>query len=125
MVKCFKLKYPISANRYWRIQGKIIVLSDEAKEYKSYVKFKYFYESKTMFEGDVSVKLELLPKLTKKGKASKVVLDLDNSLKVSLDALNEVAFMDDKQVKEIHAFYGKPVEDGGLIITVEEWNEPT
>ena len=120
MVKCFKLKYPVSANRYWRNFKGVMVRSAEAKAYKSYIAFKYFYEPESMFDGDVSVTIELLPKLTKKGEASKTVIDLDNGIKITLDALNKIAYEDDKQIKRINAYYGKPVENGGVIVTVEK-----
>jgi crossover junction endodeoxyribonuclease RusA len=60
----------------------------------------------------------LHPKLTVKGEASKVRLDLSNCLKVVEDALNGIAYHDDKQVVEIHGKIGAPVKDGGITITI-------
>ena len=48
----------------------------------------------------VSVSLVLRPKLTRRGQASKVRLDLDNCIKVALDALIGIAY-DDAQVVEL------------------------
>jgi Holliday junction resolvase RusA-like endonuclease len=51
-------------------------------------------------------------------KASEVVLDLDNALKVTLDALTGVAWDDDSQVRRISAEYGPPCEGGGLSVWI-------
>ena len=61
----------------------------------------------------------LHPKLTEKGVASKTVIDLDNSLKVALDALQGLAFSNDRQVKKIALSYGYPVVGGGLSVSVD------
>jgi crossover junction endodeoxyribonuclease RusA len=66
----------------------------------------------------ICVNIKLLPKLTVKGEASKIILDLDNCLKVALDALQGVIIENDNQVKEIHASYGAPTHNGGLIVEV-------
>jgi crossover junction endodeoxyribonuclease RusA len=69
--------------------------------------------------GAVSLVVVLHPILTAKGKASETVIDLDNSLKVALDALQGVAFANDRQVKKIYLSYGPPMVGGGLSVSVD------
>lgn len=118
-----RLPYPVSANVYWRVSASggrsVTYVSNEAKNYKQAVKI--LGRKAVPISGDVSVSIELLPKLTKGGKAHKQVLDLDNAIKVTLDALIGVAYADDKQVKYIKAKYGEPVQDGGLVVVIEEY----
>jgi Holliday junction resolvase RusA-like endonuclease len=45
-------------------------------------------------------------------------LDLDNSIKVTCDALNGIAYNDDSQVKRIDAEYGDAIKDGGMTVTI-------
>jgi crossover junction endodeoxyribonuclease RusA len=44
-------------------------------------------------------------------------MDLDNALKVGIDALQGVAMMDDSQVVDISIGRGLPVQDGALVVT--------
>jgi crossover junction endodeoxyribonuclease RusA len=69
-------------------------------------------------EGPVRLKVILHPKLTISGAASAVVLDLDNCLKVAQDALQGIAYANDKQVRSIRADYGDPVDGGGVTVRV-------
>ncbi len=72
-------------------------------------------------EGLVAVRLRLIPKANKDGGASKTVIDLDNALKVTLDALQGIAYANDKQVRRIAAEYaGEPEQGGGLTVEIEE-----
>lgn len=47
--------------------------------------------------------------------------DLDNYVKIVLDALNKVAFVDDQQVIAIDAKIHRKQERGGLDVIVEGW----
>ncbi|EPI5870320.1 RusA family crossover junction endodeoxyribonuclease, partial [Neisseria gonorrhoeae] len=50
--------------------------------------------------------------------------DLDNALKVALDALQGVAYHNDRQVRRIAADYAdEPVTGGGLAVEVGELDE--
>ncbi|EMS6149722.1 TPA: RusA family crossover junction endodeoxyribonuclease, partial [Neisseria gonorrhoeae] len=63
----------------------------------------------------------LIPKANKDGGANKTVIDLDNALKVALDALQGVAYHNDRQVRRIAADYAdEPVAGGGLAVEVGE-----
>lgn len=114
----YYLPYPISANRYWRNFRGRTVRSSEAVAYKERVAWENA-RSKPLCS-NVAVIVILQPKLTKKGEASKTVMDLDNALKVALDALQGVAYNNDKQIRKISAEYGVPRVDGGLIVQVVE-----
>lgn len=60
----------------------------------------------------------------KDGSANKTVIDLDNALKVTLDALQGVAYTNDKQVRRIVAGYAdEPAAGGGLVVEIEELEE--
>lgn len=72
-------------------------------------------------EGSVAVRLRLIPKANKDGSANKTVIDLDNALKVALDALQGIAYHNDRQVRRIVAEYAdEPVAGGGLAVEIEE-----
>ncbi|HFB0469562.1 TPA: RusA family crossover junction endodeoxyribonuclease, partial [Neisseria gonorrhoeae] len=75
-------------------------------------------------EGTVAVYVRLIPKANKDGGANKTVIDLDNALKVTLDALQGVAYHNDRQVRRIAADYAdEPVAGGGLAVEVGELDE--
>lgn len=116
-----KLPYPVSANRYWRIWRNKAVRSREAAAYKETVR-RIAQETGVMpSEGSVAVCLRLIPKANKDGSANKTVIDLDNALKVTLDALQGIIYENDKQVRRIVAEYGsEPVAGGGLAVEIEE-----
>lgn len=90
----FTLPYPPSANNYWRTtrNGRTYV-THEARDYKATVAH-VLAGSKPLVD-DVSVRINLY-RPAKRG-------DLDNCLKVLLDALKGFAFVDDKQVTHLEA----------------------
>ena len=49
--------------------------------------------------------------------------DLDNYVKVVLDALNGLAFEDDKQVEELHATIERKADTPGITVTVSTIEE--
>lgn len=112
--------YPPSANRYWRVWGGRVVRSAEARSYKIACQIIATREKIKPIAGDVAIAIILHPKLTKKGAASKTRIDLDNALKVVIDALQGVAYANDSQVVSIKADLGCPVTNGGLTIEVKE-----
>ena len=112
----YLLPYPPSANRYWRSFRGFTVVSAEAKEYKLAV---HDIVGNNATDKNVKLSINLLPKLTRAGIASKVCLDLDNCLKVALDALQGCLYENDKQVRRIVLEYGEPIENGGLSIECE------
>ena len=114
------LPTPVSANRYWRIFKGRPVLSAEARAYRQLAAVKAMAQKIQPIAGPVSVHVALCPELTKKGEASKTRLDLDNCLKVALDALQGVAFSNDKQVVKLIAEIGPAQIGGALMVEIEE-----
>lgn len=115
------LPYPISNNRYWRTFRNRQIVSKEAVAYKARVAAIAAENGIKQTAKMVSLTVQLIPKANKDGSASKVCLDLDNCLKVCLDALQGVAYENDNQVEEIHAKRLKtPIAGGGLVVKVEE-----
>jgi crossover junction endodeoxyribonuclease RusA len=92
------LPYPPSANRYWRNYNGRMVVSDEARVYKELVAYEWLAQSHgaDCLEGNVSLTLKVY-RPRKSG-------DLSNRIKVLEDALNGLAYEDDSQVKELHAY---------------------
>ncbi|HFC2787008.1 TPA: RusA family crossover junction endodeoxyribonuclease [Neisseria gonorrhoeae] len=118
------LPYPVSANRYWRIWRNRAVRSAEAAAYKETVRRIAQGAGAMPSEGAVAVYVRLIPKANKDGGANKTVIDLDNALKVALDALQGVAYHNDRQVRRIAADYAdEPVAGGGLAVEVGELDE--
>ena len=90
------LDMPPSANRYWRSTGRVYV-SENAELYKADVSTLAYQQGvRRELAGDLAMTVRVYRKI-KSG-------DLDNRLKVLLDALKGVAFTDDKQIVEIHAY---------------------
>lgn len=111
------LPYPVSANRYWRSfvprghKRAIVIVSDEAKAYKSEVG--WMAKSQGVMKpllNLVELRLRLVP-------ANGICMDLDNALKVTIDALKGIAYADDKQVWRIVADRGEA--DGKARLEVE------
>lgn len=119
------LNYPPSANRYWRCFRNRMVPSAAAITYKKHVKTVAQLAGVVLHNDSICVNIKLLPKLTTKGQASKVLLDLDNCLKVALDALQGVIIENDNQVKQINASYGAPTDGGGLMIEIKRISDGT
>lgn len=88
------LPYPPSANRYWRsVRGRVLV-SAEARAYKERVRA-YFSRARPL-TGPVGIDLRIF--------RPRKIGDLDNAIKVLLDALRGMAYLDDRQVVVIHAW---------------------
>jgi crossover junction endodeoxyribonuclease RusA len=97
------LPYPVSANRYWRTvvakkqQRALTFVSQEAKTYKAEVGWRAKEAGiRAPIVGPVQLTFRLVPK-------NGVCMDLDNALKVSIDALKGIVFGDDSQVYRLVA----------------------
>ena len=117
------LPHPVSANRYWRTFRNRVVRSAEANAYKTLVSEIVFKDGFSPLEGFVELRMTYHPRTTKKGTASRVRLDLDNCIKVALDALIGIAYADDRQVVRLLAEIGAPTPDSGLTMTIGPWKE--
>lgn len=93
------LPWPPSVNHYWRHASGVTYLSAEGKAYKLAVKLRSLANGRLEPLGcPVVVRLWAY--------RPRRVGDLDNALKAVLDALKGIAFVDDAQVVELHAWRG-------------------
>jgi crossover junction endodeoxyribonuclease RusA len=97
-----------------------MIVSAEAKAYKESVGWIAKASGLKLTQENVHLSVQYHPKLTVKNAASKTRLDLDNLIKVLADALNGVAYEDDKQIVKISAELSYPIQDGGLTVQVTE-----
>ncbi len=100
------LPYPPSTNRIWRSfalpgGGVRVVLTPEARRYKQEVFWRAKAAGMHVIGGPVAVSIRLVPP----GKRS---IDVDNCIKVTLDALEDVAYRNDRQVRRIYAEVAEP-----------------
>ena len=129
------LPWPVSANRYWRSfvpkghRRAIVTLSDEAKAYKTQVGLMARAAGLRIITGRVQVDCQLYParpkdadkRMRKLGDAwddDVRSIDLDNALKVTIDALKGIAYEDDKQVWCINAERMEPTGEARMVVTV-------
>ena len=126
------LPYPISANRYWRhavVGGNAVTfVSKEAKDYKRKVRIaahEHGWRRPMMFRVGLVVALHPRRPLDWEKRSARdpmnwddtaQCLDLDNALKLLIDALKGVAYKDDKQVWRIAAERREPDELGARVV---------
>lgn len=109
----FALPYPPTANLYWRVWRGRAVKSAEARNYQKRVKLLAKASLGARVEplrGPVRVEVSVY-RPAKRG-------DLDNTLKVILDALRGIAYGDDAQVVEILARRNDDAANPRAIVTV-------
>lgn len=128
------LPWPVSANVYWRtrvVKGVAMTyVSAEAKAFKEQVGWLLRAAGCTHpIEGRVAVSLTLYPhrpldwekRMRKFGAAwddSVRSIDLDNAIKVTLDALKGIAFEDDAWVRRIEAKRAEPDGEARVVVTI-------
>lgn len=112
------LPYPVSTNRMWRHFRGMTVLSKEGKEYKKMVAT--IAASVSPYSAPVRVAYTLRPKLNKDGSERKTRIDLGNAEKVVSDALQGIAFVDDKQIVDLRVTLGEAIQGGGIDVVVCE-----
>ena len=126
------LPYPLSANKYWRpvhIGNHItIVPTKDAKEYKTEVQWRARAAGvRTPIIGRVAVDVKLYPhrpldykkRMRDFGASwddSVMCIDLTNAEKVLLDALNGVAYEDDKRIFRYSAERMEPDEGKARVV---------
>ena len=134
-----RLPYPVSANRYWRnvvIRGASRTLrSAEANAYRDAVRWT---ASEAGVErpmiGPVLVALVLHPvepqdaakRARKEGPLWHLgvrCMNVDNAIKITLDALNGVAYADDDQIVTLLIDRGAPAPGGALVVRVKPVSE--
>jgi crossover junction endodeoxyribonuclease RusA len=114
------LPYPPGTNRLWRNARGRMIPSADALAWKREAAWRAQAAGVRPISGPVAVELVLHPRLTAKGRASQTRLDVDAPIKPLLDALQGVAYANDKQVTQIRAALGHPIPDGGLSFTITE-----
>jgi len=117
------LAYPPSTNRLWRHQRGRMVVSAEAQAWKQAAVWQARAVGCPLLAGPVTVDMILHPRLTKAGKASQIRLDVDGPIKIALDALQGVAYANDKQVTCLTARVGAPLPEGGLTVQVKAMDQ--
>lgn len=90
------LPLPPSANRYWRNVNGHPVVSADARAYKSGVWLMAQHAGFSPLAGPVAVHMHVYRKQARG--------DLDNYVKVTLDAICGIAYQDDDQVTELHVY---------------------
>lgn len=130
------LPYAISANRYWRtvVNGKrtMMVPTTEAKAFRAEVAWLARAAGlRTPSTGWIVLDMTLHPpepkdavdRIRRLGPSWHMhcrCLDVDNAIKVTVDALQGVAYANDSQVVELTIRRGLPVKDGGLTVVITE-----
>lgn len=130
------LPYPPSTNRYWRsfvprgATRAITTLSAEAVDYKATVRSIAMAHGLRKLMGPVDLTLTLHPhepndaamrarKFGPQWHEMVRCLDVDNCVKVAVDALNGLAYSDDRQVWTLLVSRGLPVPGGALVVEIE------
>lgn len=90
------LPYPPSANRYWRMVRGHMTVSADAKAYKDGAGMVARHQGMAPFTGTVALHIHLY-RPQRSG-------DLDNRVKILADALKGIAYNDDAQIVELHAW---------------------
>lgn len=109
------LPYPVSANRYWRTvvnrrtERAMTFVSKEAEAFKEECAWRAKEAGfRVPITGLVELRIRLVPK-------NGVCMDLDNCLKVTIDALKGIVYADDSQVYRIVAERLDPDPAGGRL----------
>ncbi len=106
------LPYPPSANRYWRIFRGRAVTSHDALQYKRAVGLLCQQARLKPLKAAVTLSVEVF-RPAKRG-------DLDNCLKVLLDALQGQMYLDDAQVKNIIVHRHEDPKAPRVVVVVSE-----
>lgn len=112
------MPYPVGANRVWRNFNGRMVANPKAEAWKRVAADSARLAGIVMAAGAVHIHYRLHPKQNKDGSANKTRLDIDAPAKALLDALNGVAYLDDKQVIRLVGEVSHPVAGGALSVRV-------
>ena len=115
------LPYPVANNRMYRNWHGRMVLSAEGRAYKDHVAWIAKTHKVKLIDGDVAVTMLFHPRQNKDGSASKVRQDIGEISKGIFDALNGIAYHDDKQIVAMSTVIVDPVQDGGVSILIEKY----
>jgi Holliday junction resolvase RusA-like endonuclease len=90
-----QIPYPPSANKYWRCVNNVMKVSAEARAYKNAIRMACIAQRLKPIVGTIHVFMDVY-RPQKSG-------DLDNRIKVVLDAMKDYVFGDDDEIKLIAA----------------------
>lgn len=74
-------------------------------------------EKAQKLDGPVELNIIFHPRLTRRGQASLIRQDLSNTIKVTEDALQGVAYTNDNQIVSLNACISNPIPCGGLTVS--------
>jgi len=106
----FELPLPPSANRYFRMFRGRMVTSSEAKNYRAAVAALMHAHHVEPLTGPVCVSISVY-RARKAG-------DLDNRIKIVLDAMQGIFYVDDKQIRELHCYLADDKHNPRCIVDV-------
>lgn len=112
------MSYPVGGNRAWQQANGRVIPNPKAVAWKLQAAESARLAGVQVITGPVEIHCRLHPRLNKDGTPSKTRLDCDAPLKLLLDALNGVAYQDDKQIVRIVAEIAHPVAGGALSVRV-------
>ena len=112
MSRTIRLPVPPSVNAYWKIWRTRLVKTPEAKRYVHTVKMLALAAGMRPSAAPVAVTV-IVHRKARRG-------DLDGFLKLLLDSLQGVAFVNDAQVVELHAIRRDRPMDPHVLVTVED-----
>lgn len=108
------LPWPPSANRYWRYWNGRIIINREARDYKKHVQYLSCLWPVKRIHGRIDLKLDIHPPDKRKR-------DLDNLLKITIDALESTGiFEDDSQIDRILVERKEVIKDGQITVKIHE-----
>jgi len=113
------LPVPPSANRYWRSVNGHPVKSREAREYRARVQLAVMRATFGSLTSHQVIDAASPMAVTIRWYRAAKMGDLDNRLKVLLDALNGTAYGDDSQIVELHAYRAEDKKNPRVEVTVE------
>lgn len=109
-----RLPLPPSANVYWRYVGGRPLVSSEARAYKQAAGWLALAAGIEPMDGALALTLDVT--------VTRSNADLSNRIKVIEDALNGIAYHDDKQIVELHC-YRRVAREGCVIVSLARATE--
>ena len=107
-----ELPIPVSANRYWRMFKGHMVVSAEAKAYKTQVAWIARAAGAQLMDGTLSLSVDVY-RAQRRG-------DLDNFLKILSDSLQGIIYENDSQIVEIHARLFDDKKNPRAMVSIQE-----
>jgi crossover junction endodeoxyribonuclease RusA len=108
----FRLPYPPAANHYLVHTRRGVFRTAAANDYREVVGWALVAMDIEPLHGSLAVTIRAY-RPRKSG-------DIDGILKVSLDAMNKLAYLDDKQIVELHVYRGDDKHDPRLEVEINE-----